>query len=313
MTNSIEVIKPFVKALEADHISNVQIFGGVNSAALLNPKTEFDVDNREIHTPSSLYLDTHRDDATHSLRDLDVLVLSSSRQQIENIQFYVKQTVGNQLESSVFGIRTAEALKRQTDRPFGLVALRTFLSDRYDNPDKSGLVKSIFPFSVDIDPESVKTWTLLVGDSKIPVPNPSLAVANYACRSISGIRPKDLAKVEALADNIFTRSPELRDWAIDGPGKSQVDLGLMLRSLNPNKNHPDIFNLGRPIVPLFDLIDSDAFIPKDLKMEKQKRILAITALKAQGLSFLESNPLLVAFFQKFVERQSLISAIVNNE
>jgi len=313
MSNCIEVIRPFAEALELDHISNVQIIGGVNSAALLHPDTEFDVDNREIHAPSSLYLDTHRDDATHSLRDLDVLVLSSSQQQIENIRFYLKQTVGDELESSVFGIRTAETLKRQIDRPFGLVALRTFLSDRYNNPYGPGLVKSLYPFSVDIDPESIKPWTLTFGESKMFVPAPPLAVANYACRSISGVRPKDLAKVNALAENIFIKSPELRDWAIDGPGKSQVELGLLLRSLTPNKDHPDIFRVGRPIVPLYDLIENEAFIPKDLSYNKQKRLLSITAFKAQGLSFLESNPLVVAFFQKFVERQSLISAIVNND
>lgn len=313
MSNCIEVIRPFAEALEVDHISNVQIIGGVNSAALLHHETEFDIDNREIHAPSSLYLDTHRDDATHSLRDLDVLVLSSSQQQIESIRCYVEQTVRGQLESSVFGIRTAETLKRQIDRPFGFVALRTFLSDRYDNPDGRDLVKSIYPFSVDIDPDSIKQWTLMIGDSRIPVPNPALAVANYACRSISGIRPKDLAKVEALADNIFTKAPEIRDWAVEGPGKSQVELGLLIRSLTPNKEHQDVFKVGRPIVPLYDLIENEAFIPKDLSYNKQKRLLSITAFKAQGLSFFESNPLVVAFFQKFVERQSLISAIVNND
>ena len=313
MSNCIEVIRPFAEALKLDHISNVQIIGGVNSAALLHPDTEFDVANREIHAPSSLYLDTFRDDATHSLRDLDVLVLSSSQQQVENIRFYVKQTVGDQLESSVFGIRTAEALKRQINRPFGLVALRTFLSDRYDNPYGSGLVKSLYPLLVDIDPESIKPWTLTDGKTEMLVPAPPLALANYACRSISGIRPKDLAKVKALSENIFTKSPELRDWAVEGPGKSQVELGLLLRSFTPDKEHPDIFRVGRPIVPLYDLIENEAFIPKDLGYNKQKRLLSITAFKAQGLSFLESNSFVVAFFQKFVERQSLISAIVNND
>ena len=313
MSNCIDVIRPFTEALELDHISNVQIIGGVNSAALLHPDTEFDVDNREIHAPSSLYLDTHRNDATHSLRDLDVLVLSSSRQQIENIRYYVKQTVGDQLESSVFGVRTAETLKRQIEKPFGSVALRTFLSDRYENPNGPGLVKSLYPFLENIDPESIKPWTLTDGKSRMLVPAPPLALANYACRSISGIRPKDLAKVSALAENIFTKSPELRDWAVDGPGKSQVELGLLLRSLTPDKQHLDVFRVGRPIVPLYDLIENEAFIPKDLSYNQQKRLLSITAFKAQGLSFLESNSVVVAFFQKFVERQSLISAIVNND
>lgn len=309
MTNSIDVIKPFIEAIERDKTApNIQIIGGVGSAALEHPDTIIDIHNKEVIAPDSLYLDTYRPNG--SLRDLDVLVLSSDRKDIDLVNGYMAETVGSSLELSAFGIKPAESLRKQMRSPLGFTALKTFLSDRYDMPD--GMVKSLFPFSVPIDPESLEPWTLSIGNNHIPIPNPAMSVINYTNRSIGGIRPKDLAKVNSMADSVFSKAPELRDWAIEGPGASQADLGLLLRSLTPNRKHADIFNINRQILPTSGLIKHESFILPELTTREKQLMVGMATIKATLLSSVESNSTIVKLWQKLGGEQRA-SSIVNND
>jgi hypothetical protein len=174
-----------------------------------------------------------------------------------------------------------------------------------------GMVKSLFPFAVPLDMESLETWTLSVGNMHAPIPNPAMSIINYTNRSISGVRPKDAAKVERMAASVFDKSPELRDWALDGPGSKQVELGLLLRSLSPDGGHVDYFKIGRPIIPQDDLIEHEMFMLPNLSEKRKRRIARLAVIKANGLSFFESNPMVVALWQKFVERR--IDTVVKNK
>lgn len=298
-TNSIDVIRPFAEALKQESITDVQVMGGVYSAALLDPETVIDPKSKFVIAPALLYQDVRRPDRNKSLRDVDAFVKSSDRKYIALIEQILKETVGTELERSVFGIVPEKVLRRQLCHPFGFIALKTFLSDRYVQPD--GLVKSLFPFGVPIDAESLESWTLTVGDMQVQVPNPARQVIDYTNRSISGVRPKDEKKVEEIAAIVFSKAPELLDWAVEGPGASQVNLGLLLRSLTPNKEHPDYFRANRPVMPVSELADSEYFMLPDLEANTRRRIVATAAFKANMLSFFESNKTFVSLFQKYIE------------
>jgi len=114
-----------------------------------------------------------------------------------------------------------------------------------------------------------------------------------------------------MTTNVFAKSPELRDWAVEGHGASQVDLGLLLRSLTPNKKHPDYFRTNRPILPVSELADSEHFMLPHLTDSAKRRIVAVAALKANLLSFFESNPIFVSLYQKYVEKY--MGLIVKNK
>lgn len=331
MKNSIEVIKSLEYALKNESIdSDIQIIGGVCTAALSDPETVINIDDKEVIAPSSLFLSTVRPDG--SKRDLDILVKSSESADIEFINHIAQTTIATDLDPSVFGYKTEDVLENQIRHPlFGRAALKTFLSDRYvvspglehklipiscvlrlvEKKERYGMVKSLFPFVVPIDPESMESWTLTVGDMHLPIPNPAMSIINYTNRSISGVRPKDLEKLHIMRDNVLSKAPELRDWALDGPGWDQVKLGLLLRPLTPNKSHVDIFNSGKSIAPNSSLSERPEFMFGNLTESQKRQILAVTAFKAEFLSYFESKPGIVSLFQKNLEHR--VGSIVNND
>jgi len=330
MKNSIEITNRFTRTLEWDPEPIVQIIGGVNTVALVNPDTVIDTKRKEVIAPESLFLPNIRDDGT--LRDLDVLVLSSEASYVSYVSRKVDEAIGKDLDGSVFGIRPESVLHSQIKNAFGVAALKTFLSDRYyvsnetksfmspdsapicgtDNGYQYGIVKSLFPFAAPIHPESLETWTLKVGEIDIPIPNPAMSIINYTNRSISGLRPKDRLKVENMAAIVFEKAPELREWAIKGPGSDQFKLGTIIRSLNPNRPAVNLFGTDYydRTLTISELAEHETFMLKELGHEQKCRIVGLAALKAQSLSFFESNPTIVTVFQKFLERN--LDSIVNN-
>ncbi len=307
MANSMDVIRPFAEWVEA-HSADIQLMGGIGSAALADIDTVIDVNAREVIVPDGFELPTQRNNGT--LRDLDVLVKSSSRDDIGFVEAAVAETVGEDLEHSVFGFKSADALQRRIDNPLGFVAFKTFLSDRYEYSD--GMVKSLVPFSVPVDPDSLETWSLVTKDMRIPIPHPAMSAINYTNRSISGIRPKDRAKLAIVIESSFAKVPQLKEWAIDGPGREQAILGYLLRSLTPRKDHSDPLGMGMgvPLTPQ-QLIEQSAFMYPELDKVVQRTVLGMAMFKASGLSLFESNATIVSLWQSHGESH-LDSVVKNN-
>lgn len=307
--DSLEIIRPYVERIQDQ--PDVQIMGGLGSAALASSDVSISYGAKEVRVPAGFSLPSHRPDG--SLRDADILVLSGDASRIAEVDAELQQIVGNSLERSVFGVRPKEALVAQMQNPLGFRAFRTFVSDRYDLGDNQ-LVKALYPFSVPIHPESLETWSLHIGDERrIPIPHPGTTIANYTNRSISGIRPKDVDKVAAVAHNVFTKAPELREWLVDGAGASQLELSAVVASLSRDRRAIEhvLHGIQLPAYTHAQLIEHDAFIPRELTSTRTKQqIIATAAFKAEGLHFFESNKYIVSAWQKYAEKRA--GAIVKN-
>lgn len=307
--NSLDIIRPFVQRIETQ--PDVQIMGGLGSAALALGEVELSFDRKEVYAPKDFNLSAFRPDGT--LRDVDVLVLSSDPSRIGEVSAELKETVGNELERSVFGIRPRQALEAQIQDPLGFRAFRTFVSDRYDLGDGE-LVKALFPFWVPLHQESLETWSLLIGDEPaIPIPHPGATIANYTNRSISGVRPKDATKVAAIVANVFAKAPELKEWLVDGNGASQLELSALIASLSKDRRAIEavFHDIPFPAYSHDALIEHEAFIPRELTSRRTKQqIIATAAFKAEGLHFFESNKHVVSAWQRFAEKRA--QAIVKN-
>jgi hypothetical protein len=214
MLNCIDIIRPYIEAVTAEGMPPVQLFGGVGSAALLDPATVIKGDERLIIAPPDLSLPNYRDDGNK--RDLETFVQSSSKVDSAMVDTCAKKLIGDRLDPETFEFRDIAWLDNLAAHPFGLKALgKAFLSDRYmpantvwseTGPEP---IRGLFPFSATIDNEALQTWTLQIGeDLEIPVPAPGATVINYLTRSISGLRGKDAKKVQKMATAVFEKEPE---------------------------------------------------------------------------------------------------------
>jgi hypothetical protein len=198
------------------------------------------------------------------------------------------------------------------NRPLGLRALLAALSDRFYDPrgDGGAMVTAMFPFAAELRPEVNETWQMQSGDTIMNVLHPASVLINYSRRSIGGIRPKDRAKIDVIAENVFGKHPELLDWAINGPGEPQVQLTDLIRSLTPDNDHQDYFRLGKPShLSVADLAESELMLipEEDVKV---RRLLADFAMhKASFVRAFESSEEYVAIHQKYFER-SIFSGLV---
>lgn len=295
--NSIDVIRPFAASVE--HRTDVQIVGGLGSVALLDTRTVIDAGNQTIIAPDDLYLSTQRDNG--SRRDIDVLVTSSDPARIGEVVDTLNEAVGDDLERSVFGFRSAAQLDRIFAHPMGPLAAGTFLADRYGELGNGGEAtsaeKSLFPFRVPLSAEAMEPWRLEIGQSSFWIPNPAVTVLNYSHRSISGLRGKDEAKIARVSERVFADAPELRDWIIDGPGRSQAELTSLINSLRP---HPPILPLPYDRrFSLEEMANHEAFGPRQEDELAKRAILGTAAFKARGLAWFEHNEAIVAAWQRF--------------
>jgi hypothetical protein len=80
--------------------------------------------------------------------------------------------------------------------------------------------------------------------------------------------------------------------------------------LTPKKEHADIFRVGGEILTLDQLAEDEAFMMQELSHKDRLRVLGVAAFKAQTLSALESNPIVVGAFQYAIE--PICNTIVQN-
>lgn len=321
----IDIIAPFTEHIEryAAATSNIQIMGGIGSAALTHAQTEIFPYEHRIVTGHGFRQDPQVRAALEPIRpedgtcrDLDVLVLSADEREVGVVEKLAERTVDGQLDISVFGLHKAAQLQEQIANPFGWQAFKTFVSDRYVNPDGS-MQKALFPFAVPLDKANLETWRLEIDDHEFPVAHPAATVLNYLTRSITGLRAKDAAKVDVMARQVFTAAPELREWSVDGPGRTQMNLAAILHTLrhggshSEEKRHLDVGGaLWIEAGTTKELRDDEAFMIPEASSATQQAALKWAVIKSRGLGGLEAQEPLVKLFRNHFE--SMFDGITKN-
>lgn len=317
MENCVDIVRPFVRALDDEHFTNVQIFGGIGSAALGHPGAELLPEEKLVVVPGDLFLPRHRNDG--NLRDLDCLVKSSRPEVKDNVEIIARETIDkDKLILSIFGLRPMSQLLRQIEHPSSSMA-KVQVSDRYVEEDQNSVVaakKALFPFAVDLPVEALETWRLQIGDDQLtfPIPNPAATALNYLTRSVSGLRPKDAQKVDALTRNIADKAPALIDWMTDGPGASQLDLARILLTLRQGRTDGKELRVGGLLTikpyKLRELGRHQAFMFAG-QTHLLRGFVEIKHGISHGLHTVEANQRIVSLFQKYIEPN--IQSLVKNE
>ncbi len=317
MKNCLDIVRPFAAALDERTITNVQMFGGIGSAALMHPEVEILPDEGLVVMHDELILPQYRDAAGRNLRDLDCLVLATDEAAVAAAEQAAADTVGTDLELSFFGLRPMSQLNDQRHNQAASLAL-VHVSDRYVAESEGKITharKALFPFVVDMDVSTLDTWRLMIaGGNPMPIPHPGVTLLNYLSRSESGLRPKDEPKLNAMTSNIAAKAPGVIDWVMDGPGASQLELARILHTLREPEYGAKPLNVGGVIriAPYGfwpDLIDHEAYMRG--RPGLAEAVLKAARLKSRGVHMAESSEGLVDFWQRKVEPR--ISTILKNE
>ena len=317
MINSVDIVRPFVEVVGQEQLPDVQIIGGIGSAALSRPGTIIVPNERLVVAPSDLQVPQYRDDGNK--RDLDILVMSTDSEEIARVEEIAAYTIGDALVISVFGLHRVAEIDRQTAHPFSRGALGAALADRYV-AERDGIIaearKAVFPFSAPMDISTLETWRLDIGKGVYaPTPHPGTALLNYLTRSLSGLRPKDHRKVDEMAYHLLRNHNGLEEWLLEGPGASQFELARVLHTIREPVKDPQRLILGERLhvapYKLSALKEHPAFLLRDKSAATQWLALEVAYDKARLLHVFEGNEAIVSFWQRVIEHR--IGAILKNQ
>lgn len=314
MTNCVDIVRPFNEAISGR--DDIQLIGGIGSAALTDERTAIVTDEKRVVAPADLFLSQYR--GPGNLRDLEALVLTTDNDRRAEVEALAEELIGDELEIDMFNLKPADQLIAQRQQPLHASAM-TFLADRYAKETTDGQIafadKALFPFAVPMHPETLETWRLYIGEADkypAPIPHPGTVILNYMTRAAYGPRHKDRAKLHEMATNIAKKAPETRDWIADGPGQSQLDLARI---------HNQLGNNGKQIITPVATIDGlrgnlrehPAFMIPDAPLSVQLTVLGITRLEAVLDNLIESNPRFVHFWQRRIMNAKSIAKITHND
>jgi hypothetical protein len=311
MKNCVDIVRPFSEAIsERD---DVQVIGGIGSAALADRSTVIIPNEKRLVAPPEIFLSQYRDDG--NLRDFDALVLTTDGSLLREVEADGAATIGSQLELSFFDLKPAARLDNHKQHP--IKSLGQFVADRYVSQAETGEIssaqKSLFPFALPMDLETLETWRLFIGEKDpypLPIPHPASTVLNYLTRSVSGLRPKDTPKINALVKNILNKSPAMLDWIMDGPGESQIELAKIFQTLRSSGS----LAVGEAIVidPYTESLRTHrGFMIPEAPAAVQSTVMGTTYAKSRALFAVESNPRVVTFWQRVGEKRA--GKITHNE
>lgn len=194
------------------------VLGGIATAAINDAESIFDHQTDSLIASPSSALPVARANGTR--RDIDVLVLDKlSKEQAGRIKSTISEAVGNTLVVSIFGVE--EHHEPTPLRRIGRLAT-SWTSKR--TVDETGQhYYELAPLIQAVPVESYRPWRLELPDDdyrEVSILNPAAHMLAYYIRSISGERPKDKQKVDAMrhkieSDPVFNKqiySGQLRSW-----------------------------------------------------------------------------------------------------
>jgi hypothetical protein len=196
------------------------LLGGITAGAIVNKQTRFDHDSRVIEPTNDSAELNMRDNGT--LRDADVLVLDVlSDVRAREINDVIAQALGRRLLGSVFGVDKREETKPQTS---WWTSRRTV--------DAAGTHRiQLHPLEQVLPEESYEPWDMQLPEGGVvSTLNPAGIRLAYGFRSVSGLRPKDKNKVNAM-DKRLHQEPEFMEQIHEGPFKPWLDMAEAVRLL----------------------------------------------------------------------------------
>lgn len=315
----MEFIRPYIEAVTAKGMPAIQLMGGIGSAALIDPGTVILTDERRYIAKPDLSLSNYRDDG--NLRDCETLVLSTRDEDRVLVEELNQSLVSSRLIPEVFEVKDIAVVDELEAKPFGLRALKTFVSDRYMEADRAwptddvSVRRILHPFSAPINNEALEPWTLEIDSGfEVPVPSPGAVIINYLTRSISGLRGKDETKVQEMAKSIFAKAPETVDWIVDGPGSSQFELARVFHTLREPASAPARLMVGDSLEVTAlgsDITEHPSFMFRDASPQLQLGVMLLAWTKSRALHKAESYPKVVTLFQKYGEGR--VGTILHNK
>lgn len=180
-----------------------RVVGGVAAQAIIQADA-VDWGGRTIELASDTYLSSRR--ANGTLRDVDMVVVSTDEIDIRETRDRMDSLLGDDLEISVFGLRQKISSKKPRRPNFDCVSHRL--------KDESG------QYYIEIDdivtplPSNwYDPWTVYSHDGQpvFTTVSPVAIEAGYKMRSISGVRPRDVAKLGTLREKLATMPQSVDD------------------------------------------------------------------------------------------------------
>lgn len=286
---SVDAIRPFLEQFK--DAPDIQVMGGLGSAALRHPQLVIDTDSKELRVPDH-EISLLRPNGTK--RDADVFVATTNTERIKEVKQALAASVAGKLAVAVCAFHSHTSFDRQ---PY---VQTDVTSDRYCiDPFRRQYGKVLSPFVAPIDPEGLEQWQLIVNDElSIPVSHPGATITNYTQRSIVGLRPKDMKKMNEAAPMVLAKSPEIREWLLDGPGRSQFDLSHAFTSLHRQEASTVeiVEGIELPTLSLDEMIDGPLMIAPDSPRFLREQAVKFASLKSRVAFAIESNEHIVKFF-----------------
>jgi hypothetical protein len=268
-----EVISDLDGALNAVLTPEQQYFvlGGIATAAIVDPNSIFDHENRRLIPTTPIKLPAIRGNGTQ--RDIDILILDTlGKKQARSIINTVSEAIDHKLVVSVFEDKqqTPPSLKNRS-----VHSLTEWTSSRTIDAEGKHYYE-LHPIIQQVPKESYQPWKLeLPNNHEVSILSPAGHMLAYYMRSITGVRHKDLEKVELMKHRI-EQDPQFKEQIEDGVYNSWKQFAEMIDFMRTNK---------------VSLLHSQ--YPQTSTAE-----LAIFKKKAKILEFLESNETMVRCAQK---------------
>ncbi len=213
--NYFDIIQGFhntVLAAVGEDVGYVMMGGGA-SAALMDERTQFDIQARRIIPPTDIHKDQFRKD-NGTIADIDVLVFAIDTKDetdvtdVDRVRAALEVAYGNKLKVGVTGLHTSENYyDRQTSTSFIDHIKKDWVSDRLENP-AGGRFVAIGDQMVALPEDYFETWQMELLNKEtmeietIPVFHPLIQVLCYLSRASHGVRPRDIEKVTEIMENV---------------------------------------------------------------------------------------------------------------
>ncbi|MFO0970771.1 MAG: hypothetical protein U0520_00255 [Candidatus Saccharimonadales bacterium] len=219
---------------------NYFVLGGIASSALKHSGIVFNHATQTISASAAASEGTIRPNGT--VRDIDILVdrvMSDSEAAV--VVAEVEEAVRGELVVSVFGFERYQPQERFG----GTKSLFTdWISQR--TIDDAGVRRyELGPLSQEVAEGSYAPWELVTeSGSSVSVLNPAGHVLAYGLRSISGVRAKDVDKLDAMLKRVLDE-PEFEKAITQGDYRAWLDFAVSIYNLRDGIDHSEIGIIAR--------------------------------------------------------------------